>query len=217
MTEIFSGVAIFKIRCMYIRMTVKELIDLAQNTVLTQLPLGNNTHRETIKLCFYLGMLELYKRFNLLIKTEVIHTCEETSVYDLRNTDVNQVLSIYDESGKELTAQNVIGSDNYDYKQLNYRSFLLTHPKDEYLMFVYKASPAMIYSEDDVLDLPSDMICALIDYVAYRGHSTINRDNVVEANSYYVRFEKDCIELEAQGYKVNLSPAAMPVQFKGFI
>jgi hypothetical protein len=196
-------------------MTTNEIIELAQKSVLSQLPVKANTG--TIQMYTYLGVMELYRRFNLLIKAENIFTCEETHLYELRSKNINQVLSIYDQKGKELIPNTIIGSKNYDYKQINYRTFLFTNPKDEYLTFIYKASPKAIVDLDEELDIPPDMSMALLDYIAYRGHSTINKDNMNEADAYYKRFEMDCADLERQGYKVNLNTASLDIRDKGFI
>ena len=60
------------------------------------------------------------------------------------------------------------------------------------------------------------MIGALLTYVAYVGHSTVNRDNINEASSYYQRFDLACRELEMQGYRVPLNTESLSVQDRGF-
>lgn len=196
-------------------MIVKDIVDNAKLTVLSALPVRNQ--EDTIMFCIYLGLIELYKRFNLSIKTEIIETIEETPVYELRNPDLTQVLDIYSSDGKRLMPASIVDDDSYDYKQLNYRSFLLTKPKNERLMFVYKAAPLMFVDIQDELDLPLDFLAPLLDYVGYRCHSTINKDNSNEAHNYYTKFEAGCVQLEKQGYKVDLATASLPIQSKGFI
>jgi hypothetical protein len=164
-----------------------------------------------------MGLAELYKRFNLLLKTETILTVPETTVYVLQSADVNQVIAVYNQKGEELTSIAVINSRHYDYKQLNYRTFLIPDPKNEYLMFVYKASPVPITDIKEELDIPPDMTGALLDYVAYMGHSTINSDNLNETSMYYQRFEKACALLEHHGYRINLHTACLRIQDKGFV
>ena len=61
------------------------------------------------------------------------------------------------------------------------------------------------------------MMDALLTYVAYVGHSTINRDNINEASAYSQRFDLACRELEMQGYKVPLNSETLALQSKGFV
>jgi hypothetical protein len=175
-------------------MTTNNMVLLAQNSVLSQLPVKNSP--EVIKLYLFLGIAELYKRFNLLVKSEAVRTVPETAMYELTNSDINQVLAIYNSEGEELLPMTVINSRNYDYKQLNYRTFIIIRPKDELLTFVYKASPADITDLDAELVIPPDMEGALLDYIGYMGHSTINKDNSHEATLYLQKFERDCSLLE---------------------
>ena len=197
-------------------MTVKEVIEIAKHTVLSQISAKQND--TLIKYCIYLGLAELYRKFNLSIKSEVIQTVQEQNQYDMRNADLTQILAIYDKYGKQLQQAVTINDQDYDYKQLNYRSFLLRKPADGYLVVVYKASPPMIQSDDDVLDIPAEFLTALLDFVAYRCHTTLNKDGQLqEANLHYQRFTVSCAELENAGYKVNLSTASLSVQSKGFI
>ena len=195
-------------------MIISDVVNLAKSSFLYNLPVAKNDN--TILMFTYLGLIELYKRFNLSIKVETIETNTLTSIYDLRSSDVNVVFEVYNSKGRKLQKALLAGDDSYDYKQLNYRSFLLTKPQDEVLYFVYKASPAMI-TMDSPLDLPMDMLNVLLDYIAYKGHSTINKDGTNESSIYYSRFDKGCIELENRGYVVDLSTAVLPIQFKGFI
>jgi hypothetical protein len=196
-------------------MTTNEFIALAKSSVLAQLPVNEDT--AVIRLYVELGLIELYKRFNLSIKTEAIQTVPETALYELRSPDINQVLALYNSKGEELLPITIIGSRDYDYKQLNYRTFLFAEPKDEFITFVYKAAPANITDFDEELPIPPDMTGVLLDYVGFRAHSTINKDNVNEANVYHNRFEKGCMFLEQQGYRVNLNTACHRIQDKGFI
>lgn len=195
-------------------MKVSEILTLAKSSFLSQIAVKNND--EAILLYISLALTELYDRFNLSIKTEVITTNNATSVYDLRSEDISQVLAVYDSNRKELISASVISDDSYDYKQLNFRTFLLTNPKDEELFFVYKASSPTILNINDNIAIPNAMVIALLNYVAYLGHTGINRDGKNEADGYLIKFENSCNKLELQGYKINLSTASLSVHSKGF-
>lgn len=194
-------------------MTYEQIASMAQKSSLQQITVDNDTVMDFI----HLGLIELYSRFNLKVETEILRTEPEATVYDLRSADILQVIGIYNHCGRELAPHHIINDDTWDYKQLNYRSFIFREPKSENIMFVYTAAPAYNVDKNAILPLPQAFISALMDYIAYKGHSTINRDNNNEADTYYARFERSVAVLDGLGYRVNISQATLSVQDKGFI
>ena len=164
-----------------------------------------------------LGMSELYRRFNLSVKGETVVTTHDLALYELREPDVDMLLAVYSATGRELRQSDVLDSMDYDYKLINYRSFILRKPFDGYLYTVYKASPTRLTDLDDEVDLPNGMIPALLTYVAYMANSTINRDNQNEATNQYQIFTQQCVELENQGFKIPLNTEKCAVQCRGYV
>ena len=142
---------------------------------------------------------------------------ENLALYELRNEDVSLLLGVYDKTGRELQQTDVFDSKHYEYKLVNYRSFLLHRPFNGLLYTAYKASPTLLKDMNDRIDLPDAMIDALLAYVAYMSHTTINRDNINEANTYNQRFDTACRELEMQGYKIPLHTETLALHAKGFV
>ena len=196
-------------------MNVKDVMDMAKISSLNNLAIAKND--DALIKFIYLGVSELYRRFNLSIRSETVLINENLTLYELRNPDVSLLLNIYDKLGRELKQTDVFNSNDYDYKLLNFRSFLLKKPFNGVLFAVYKASPIVFKDSDDIIDLPDAMMDALLTYVAYVGHSTINRDNINEASAYSQRFDLACRELEMQGYKVPLNSETLALQSKGFV
>ena len=196
-------------------MNVKDVMDMAKISSLNNLAIAKND--DALIKFIYLGVSELYRRFNLSIKSETVLINENLNLYELRNSDVSLLLSVYDKLGRELKQTDVFNSNDYDYKLLNFRSFLLKKPFNGILFAVYKASPIVFKDSDDIIDLPDAMIDALLTYVAYVGHSTINRDNINEASAYSQRFDLACRELEMQGYKTPLHTETLALHAKGFV
>ena len=199
-------------------MLVKDIVDLAKIKLQNLTVAKNDT--ALIKFTF-LGVSELYRRFNLSIKSETLTINENLALYELRNSDVSMLLGIYDIAGKELIQTDIYNSQNYDYKLVNYRSFLLRKPFNGVLYTVYKASPVIFKDMDDEIDLPDAMIDALLCYVSYMSHTTINRgnirDNMDDSSAYQQRFDAACRELEAQGYRIPLSSETLSLHAKGFV
>ena len=194
--------------------TVGDVIDIAKVTALTNLIISKND--DTLIKFVNLGVSELYRRFNLSIKVETIITNPMLALYELRSKDISLLLSVYNSRGEELNQSDIIGGC-WDYKIVNYRSFLVQSPRDDLLFAVYKASSPKLKTVDDVIDLPDSMMDALLIYVYYLGHSTINKDNTNEANVYASRFENRCKDLDGQGYKVAITNESINMVVKGYL
>lgn len=194
--------------------TAREVMDVAKNSFLANLSLKD---KDNVVLSFVnLGVSELFRRFNLSIKVETVITNPNLALYELRNPDVSLLLGVYDKSGKELMQTDILGG-KHDYKLVNYKSFLLRNPRDGMLFAVYKASPTKLTSTDEVVPLPDSMMDALLTYIAYIGHSTINKDNILESSAYTKRFDQACNELENQGYRIPLNNETIDLRLRGFI
>ena len=195
-------------------MLVQDIIDLClirYNNITTT---KNTT--ALIKI-IYLGVSELFRRFNLSIKTEVVLIHEGGTLYELRFPDVSLLLGLFSEEGVPLIQSDIINSSNYDYKQINYKSFALVKPFDGHLVAVYKASPIKIDSATDVIPLPDVMITVLLDYVGFMIHTSVNRDGVAESTIYKKLFDANCTELENQGYRIPLDIETFSIKEKGYV
>ena len=80
-------------------MTVQFVIDQARSGELRSLSDKDKTDSVVIHY-INLGLIELYKRFNLRTSVEVIRTTPNTPFYTLRSTDINQVVNVYDSFNK---------------------------------------------------------------------------------------------------------------------
>ena len=201
-------------------MLVQDILDLAK-IKLGNLAISKNNNA-LIKM-IYLGESELFRRFNLSIKSETIRISSNLSLYELRNNDVALLLSVYDREGVELKQSDVIDSRVWDYKIINYKSFILNKPSDGLLYAVYKASPTVLADPNDEIDLPDAMIDALLLYVAYMAHSTITsfdaskRGCMTESDLLYQKFLAACNELDMQGYKIPLNTETLSIRAKGYV
>lgn len=202
-------------------MLVQDVLDIAKIRLSN---LAITKKDDVLIKAIYLGMSELFRRFNLSIKSETIRVNPDLALYELRNNDVSLLLSVYNRSGIELKQTDVIDSREWDYKIVNYRSFLLSKPQEGLLYAVYKASPIKIADYQDEIDLPDAMIDALILYVAYIAHGTISsfssvngKGGVAETDAFYQKFLAACNELEMQGFKIPLNTETLSVRVKGYV
>jgi len=197
-------------------MTVSFIINQARTGELRSLSEIDKTD-EVVVSYINLGLIELYKRFNVLTKVEVIKTSPVTPVYTLRAMDVNQVVSVYDSDNKELINKRNLEDTDYDIVQINYNTFMLTTPLDEELLFVYKAAPIIVTGTNDEVELPYAMLEALLHYIGYRAHGSVNGNVDKENNTHYMRFEKSCALLVSEGYEIDTLNISSSVQAKGFV
>lgn len=195
-------------------MLVKDVIRLAKYKLKNVAASKDN---EALILSINLGISDLYNRFNLLIKSETLVCSSDLAVYTLRNEDVNMLLSVYDNNGIELKQSDVIDSMRYDYKLVNYKSFILRKPYTGYLYAVYKASPVLLMDENDRIDLPDAMLEALLAYVSYTVNDTINRDQKGATSYMYQVYDAICKRLDNEGYKIPLNTETTAIAFKGFV
>jgi len=197
-------------------MTVEFVIEQARSGELRSMSVKDKTDKVIIHYV-NLALIELYKRFNLKTKVEVVETSVSTPVYTLRSSDVNQVVSVYDSLNRELSDKRTVEDDQYDYTQINYNTFMLQKPVDGELLFVYKAAPTLVTSVSDELELPYAMLEALLHYVGYRAHGAVDGNIQAENNTHYMRFGNSCSLLVAEGYAVDTAVVNVGVEKKGFI
>lgn len=183
-----------------------------------------NISRNDEALFYYLnlGLIDLYEKFNIGIRSESIRVVPEQAVYNLKNDDVNLILKIYNEAGEELNDSDVIDSKLWDYKLINYKTFILHKPFDGLLYVLYKSAPIPIRDTDDNIDLPEAFKEALMLYMLYLGTATIHSEASNEYRSwdtksvFYTLYSNKCAELIQLGYKIPIDSEAMPVVAKGY-
>ena len=199
-------------------MTVKEVLELAKFRLKN---ISSVKDEKVLLSALNLGMSDLYGRFNLRFGSETVLVHTDLAIYELRNEDVNMLLAVYDKTGKELRQSDTLYSDDYDYKIINYREFMLKHRFDGYVYAVYKASPIKLVDQNDFVDIPDVMIIALTTYMAYMIENIINTTGrygqvKTEPTFYMQIYEKECQDLVNRGYVGSLQTSSLAIQDKGY-
>ena len=176
-----------------------------------------NTNRDILLPYLNMGISELYRRFGLSIKEEIVPTCEDKRLYELQNDDVMFLYAIYDQHGHEIPQQDTLDDVGLHYKRVNYRSFLLNEPMEGELFCVYKASPVRIMDDNDEIDIPDPMIDALEGFVTYKVLSIMNNDQVQEASAYRQYYEMMMKDLENQGYGAMADTERFSLHRRGYV
>ncbi len=201
-------------------MLVQEIVDTVRNSTLLNL---NFKKDESIVFSYIqLGLSDLYNRLNLGIKSEVMRVTPAVYLYEMKNKDVNLLLDIYDSEGKPLVQSDVAEHDKYDYKMINYKSFLLKNPPEGQVTCIYKAAPVKVTEMNQDIDLPYAMLEALTLYVGYIANVTVskasaNRSNLPEMSSLYQQYLQAINNLITQGYQISIATETRAIQEKGFV
>lgn len=221
-------------------MKVSQFISMVRDNELSNISATGFTDQRIIN-NMNLGIIELSKRFRLATKAESIRTSPYTHVYSLRNTDVINILEIYDSKGKTLVPQQVLDDEDYDYRLLSSNSFLLkrkidydvgiTYTKyktdqveniqkidvpDFELMVVYSAVADSIETVEDNLTIPVLFVDALMAYVGYKAASTLGANATTDNNNTWKRFEYCCSLISNSSYASDEAIVLNSIQSKGF-
>lgn len=181
-------------------MTIRQVIELARSSELNGLGVAN---KDDVILGFLnLGVLELYKRFALRNEEYVIALEEGVDTYtmpanymwivaaygevDIRSTEVVNQLPINEED-------NPLSINSIGWNKIQ----VPVAVGGAYISIIYVASPDM-YTLDDMdveIELPVQMVEALLAYIGYKGNSTVDSGVQTEDNAWYMRFENSCGKL----------------------
>ena len=189
-------------------MTVREVMDLARNGELKQVAAGQDDG--TVLGFINLGLIELYKRFPLKVEELLIELQDEVEIYDLP-ADCMYVIAAYGEVDEQSTDIVNILPVNEEDNPLSVNTIAWNKVQvplsaaGSYVSIVYAAGPELIVEDgaDAYLDaevpLPMQMIEALLHYMGYRAHGSVNGAIQTETQSHYNRFEASCQRIEATG------------------
>ncbi len=184
-------------------MTVGQVIDLAKVSELNGLGIANN---DAAVIGFLnLGMLELYKRFTLKYEEHIITLDENVSIYTMP-ADYMWIIAAYgDLDARSGDFVNLIPINEEDNPaSINTSSWnkiqIPVNTGGAHISIIYVAKPTTYTVSDmDVeLDLPPQMIEALLAYIGYRGNSTIDSGLQTEDNAWYIRFDMGCNKIKQE-------------------
>lgn len=194
-------------------MTVQDIIDYANEGELNQLDIQNPQLIRFINL----AVIELYTRFRLEVKEEIVSTNTAASIYTLAATDLTQILSVTDSAGYpcilndynyvlELNAAKASGIytaqvySGYSISTPSYNQIQVLPSVTDTFAVLYTAAPAKLVTVNDIIKVPVIMTEAILHYVGYRAHSSYDADIKTENNTHYMRFEASCKKLKDLGY-----------------
>ena len=204
-------------------MTVKQVIDLAKASELAGLPAASKD--ETVLGFINLGVLELYKRFTLSVEEWVI-ALEDGQSYYTAPEDFMWIIAAYGEVGMDSVQEVNVLPVNEEDNPLSINTVgwnkvqVPLSVTGAYVSIIYAATPE-VYSVTDMdktVNIPPQMIEALLAYIGWRANSTIDTGIQTEDTVWYNRFESSCSRLEVKGF-INANDVVMTnrLNMRGFV
>lgn len=196
-------------------MTINQVIDLAKQGELKNVAVKEDT--VTVLGYLNLGLIELYKRFPLSTKEVVItlgsdgdtnnpYTMISNTIYEMPE-DYLYILEAYDEVPVNSNAivatipindeDNPLSINTISWNRLQ----IPVTTTGAYISIIYSAAPTYLTVDDldDRLQLPPQLLDALLQYIGYKGQASINANQQEVNNAHYQRFEVACKQAETQG------------------
>ena len=186
-------------------MTIRQVIDLAKSSELTGLPVASKD--ETVLGFINLGVLELYKRFTLKVE-EWLVALEDDKSYYTAPEDFMWIIAAYGEVGSDSIEQVNILPVNEEDNPLSINTVgwnkiqVPLSVTGAYISVIYAATPEhySITDTDKTIDIPPQMMEALLAYIGWRANSTIDTGVQTEDSVWYRRFEDSCSRVEIKGF-----------------
>jgi len=207
-------------------MTVQEVINLAKAGELKQLSIKEDNN---VLLGFVnMGILELYKRFPLEEAEAILWLTRGKTEYKLDGTDedvhmdankkVLMITKAFDEQGDSVAIndpdyKNILGINTPTYNTVEVPYI----EEDEYMSIMYRVTPKFLTSVAEEVPIPPQLLEALLNYIGYRGHGSVNGELKTENQSHYIRFDNSCKRVVLEGL---IQPELIPsnkFEARGFV
>lgn len=219
-------------------MTVQEVITLARAGELLQLSPTIKNDNEVLVGFINLGLIELYKRFQLRTEEALITLAAGKTIYSLDGTDpdvelsggkVMYVIAAYGDDGlpDDTTTTDPIlplnvEDDPFSINMVGYDQVqipLVTASAMVSLIYQAFPSKALATALDAEVDVPDQFVEALLNYIGYRGHGAMDGSIQTESNTHYMRFEASCDKIRQLGVGITADDLNMDnrVKDRGFV
>lgn len=195
-------------------MLISELVTLLRAGKLKNVAVGTDT--ASVIGFINLAVLEIHKRFDILLPDAIVTLVDGTLNYTLDGVDTNVSIDLTD---KELlhilsiTSRDEEGNDvDYLINQKQKDTVITTSHNsiklydrmyedlyEKILTVIYKASPKFLVADTETFPLPPQFINAVSLYVAYEAQCSIKAGLKDENNTHYMRFENECNRLNLEG------------------
>ena len=208
-------------------MLIQDFLSLAREGELRNINLSDEAYTETILGYINLGLIELYKRFPLKTKEFLIANTSE-GTFTLPD-DCMQVIEAYGSiptaSGDPLVIDLPLNDVDSPYSVYipTYNQVQIPFMENDVVVsIIYAATPPYLTMLDVTnnipLPIPDQLIEALLNYVGYRAHGSMDSNVNSETTTHYQRFENSCKRVELLGlYIFDGTSAKNRLYERGFV
>lgn len=197
-------------------MRVKDVITFATTSELKQLSVAQvapddaNRSSNIKALIGYInqGVIELYKRFALSTQTQTLANLVDGASYTMASDylHLRYARAVYTDN-PDYKPDIPINDEFSDISLFTPTPFTITVTKDDEkyanigsATIVYTAIPALVTQENNTIPLAYQFLEALLQYMAYKAHSSLPQNNNAENNNiFWLRFEAACRRIEREG------------------
>ncbi len=209
-------------------MNVNDATTILQNTELKQVK--SKTVDKVILSFINMGILELYKRFDLWREQALITLTLGTTTYTLDGTDANVSMDLSDHT--LLVVTQILDEDrtpqllNDDRNESSlftpvYNKVVTPEPDEDTdgttLKVVYRAAPFFLVHQKQEIPLPPQFFEALFYYVGYRAHNSVKGDIKSENNVHYMRFDSSCQNIIFNGLTIVDEMQSIKFESRGYV
>jgi len=219
-------------------MKLSLILQQARSGELSSLSAKDKTD-EKIVTYINLALIALYGRFQLSSEEAIITLRPDIAkvIYTLDSSDHDvkvgtrymtdeefmSIVAAFDESGnqlvvndnKDVTSILTVGYNQVQIPLLDYSG---------YVSIIYRKNPDLVVYVDNSgsateadVNLPLQLLEALLHYVGYRAHGAVDGNINTENNTHYMRFEKACQRAEELGVMTADDTMSLSVQAKGYV
>jgi len=209
-------------------MTVNKVIDLAVKGELKKLAVKDDI--DSVISFINLGMIELYKRFPLDTEEVIIELGRATTGSDpyemISNTiyklpgDMMYISAAYEEDGSEIPINkedNPLSIMTISWNKIQ----VPVATEGAFISIIYVKEPTLLENTTEGLasdiELPVQLVEALLHYIGYRGHGSIDGNIQAENNTHYQRFEASVQRAKTLGVITTDGPLSRDIHDKGWV
>jgi hypothetical protein len=185
-------------------MLVQDVVNMAKEGELSTLGIKDDDSRTLGYM--NLGMIELYKRFPLKTEEYLFERTIGTEFYTMPSNLmwIQTAHGTVMVDGKLSLSRLAINEENntlsvntVSWNKIQVSSGVAAGD----ISLVYIASPDTYTVADlgKVIDLPTQLVEALLNYIGYRAHGALDGKINTENNTHYQRFEASCRRVELHG------------------
>ena len=187
-----------------------------------------------------LALIALYNRFQLATEEAIITLRPDIAktIYKLDGTDPDvkvaggalpedsfmAIVAAYNEDGSEISINDT--TDPYSIHTVAYNQIQVPLVDDHaYVSVIYRKNPALVTfvdagagaAQEANVALPIQLLEAMLHYVGYRAHGSIDGSIQAETNTHYTRFISACNQAEAMGIITADDVVNNSIYSKGFV